>query len=96
MKPIVGVVRQDGDVEFKQSNKTHVQLGLHRGRAWRYSPVTEVVYWHGDDSEHSGDDERKVSDFLESDGFKVRRHATLGEMEPDRYAEAFDAAHGRF
>lgn len=95
--PIVGSISMDGEVRWKESNRTHTGLGIHRGKCWRYQSATKTVYWHGDASEHDDHDEEMVRDSLEAGSYPVVRQVTLDELaytNRGAWNKAWNAAHG--
>lgn len=94
---IVGRIGMNGDIQSTESKKSHTELGLSRGKCWRYNPYNEILYWHGDDSEHDKDDEMRVEDHLiKKYDYGVKRHVTL-ESTSDDYdmTAAFPGHHNR-
>jgi hypothetical protein len=97
---VVGRVGMDGDIQSVESKKSHQELGVSRGKCWRYNPYNETLYWHGDDSEHDKEDEIRVEDhLLKKYNYGVRRNITLESSEDeynmaDAFPGHFNKAHG--
>jgi len=93
---VVGSIGMDDVIRSKESRKTHTELGIHRGKNWRYNPKTKRVYWWGDGSAHDKDDEFRVDDHLKKEyGYEVESHYNLEGTDPyDTRLSQWRIAHG--
>lgn len=95
---VVGYISTaDGIIKSELSQKTHAQLGTHRGICWRFAFENNTVYWHGDESEHNEVDEINVTTHLEDKyDVIVKRNVTLEPSNSDfeRDGNNYAIAHG--
>jgi hypothetical protein len=94
---VVGRIGMAGDIQSAESEKSRRELGISRGKCWRYNPYNKNLYWHGDNSEHDREDEFRVEEHLiKNYNYTVNRNVTL-ESDEDEYdmTAAFPGHHNR-
>lgn len=92
---VVGSIGMDGVIRSEESTRAHREVGIQRGQCWRYNPMTKVVYWCGDSSEHDVEDEGRVEQhLLDEYGYAVRSHIALETLMGDDFSAAHNVAHG--
>jgi hypothetical protein len=96
---VVGIIDMNGGIHSTETKKSHRELGFLRGKCWRYSPYTKILYWHGDDSEHDKDDEFGIEDhLLKKYDYTVKQNVTLESGDEYDASAAFPGhfndAHG--
>jgi poly(A) polymerase len=91
---VVGSIGMDGQIRSKESGSTHTELGIQRGNPWRYVKYNKTVYWMGDGSEHTQDDEFLVESHLDKKyGYEVNKHVNI-EENPDTFQRNWMISHG--
>lgn len=92
---VVGYISMDGIIHSEETTNTHFGLNFHRGKCWRFNPYNDILYWHGDWSEHNEVDEINVAThLLKKYEYKVKKNITLEETEYTDYVSHFNNAHG--
>ena len=95
---VVGIITMDGQIKSQETDKSHGELNFKRGICWRFNPMNDTLYWHGDSSEHDESDEINVDAHLyKKYGYSVSKNITLEDSQDlDSYTHQHNKAHGLF
>lgn len=89
---VVGSVDMNGNIRSSESFNSHTELGIQRGKCWRFVKYNNTLYWM--DDSHSKNDEYAVESHLNKKyGYEVKHHVDI-EENPELFQHRWMIAHG--